>query len=73
MLVQIPAFSLIAKSINHDSRVIALEPVHRVFQKLKTNMAINQFNTECLELAASNFTGEAVIYDTGGDIFIPLR
>lgn len=60
-------YSLIAKSINHDSRVIALEPVHRVFQKLKTNMAINQFNTECLELAASNFTGEAVIYDTGGE------
>jgi len=60
-------YSLIAKALNHNAKVIALEPVQRVFQKLKTNMAINEFNTECLELAASNFTGEAIIFDTGGE------
>lgn len=52
-------YSLIAKAINHDSKVIALEPVHRVFKKLTTIMAINRFNTVCLVLAVSNFSGEA--------------
>ena len=42
----------------------AFEPVRRVFEKLELNNAINGYNIKCLELAASNYNGTAVIYDT---------
>ncbi len=56
-------YSLIAKSINKENHVYALEPVHRVFEKLEQNNRLNNFNILCIEKAASNFNGTATIYD----------
>lgn len=60
-------YALIAKSINPEARVYALEPVQRVFKKLVENNTLNQYDIVCLEKAASNFNGSATIYDTGGE------
>ncbi|MBE0623745.1 MAG: FkbM family methyltransferase [Burkholderiales bacterium] len=57
-------YSLIAKSVNSGSSVVAFEPVNRVYKKLCANNALNKFDTVCLEVAASNKTGSATIYDT---------
>jgi FkbM family methyltransferase len=57
-------YSLIAKAQNKKATVYALEPVKRVFEKLVINNEINDFNIKCLPVAASNYKGKAVIYDT---------
>ena len=60
-------FSLIAKAVNPASDVYAFEPVDRVFEKLEKNNTINNYNIKCEKLAASNFTGEATIYDSSAE------
>jgi FkbM family methyltransferase len=57
-------YSLIAKCLNPDAKVIALEPISRVFSRLEGNVQLNGYDIECLELAASNFDGSATVYDT---------
>lgn len=57
-------YSLIAKTVNPDSSVYAFEPVKRVFEKLKENIELNNFNIHSYEKAVSNSDGTAVIYDT---------
>lgn len=60
-------YSLLAKTINNQAKVYAFEPVSRVFQKLKYNVALNHFNIKTYELAVSNNNGTAIIYDTPTD------
>ncbi len=57
-------FCLTAQAVNPNAKVFALEPVKRVFEKLVKNTAINHYDIECLQVAASNSTGTAIIYDT---------
>jgi FkbM family methyltransferase len=57
-------YSLIAKCLNPGARVIALEPISRVFSRLRQNVLLNGYDIECLELAASDFDGTATVYDT---------
>lgn len=57
-------YSLVAKAINPTSSVYGFEPVKRVFEKFQNNCALNNFNVKCFQQAASNFDGEAIIYDT---------
>jgi FkbM family methyltransferase len=57
-------YSLIAKSINPDSKVYAFEPVARVFSKLKENISLNNYDITAIEKAVSNADGTAVIHDT---------
>jgi FkbM family methyltransferase len=57
-------YSLIAKCLNPDARVVALEPISRVFSRLERNVRLNGYDMECLELAASNLDGSATVYDT---------
>src|SRR5450432_2812252 len=56
-------YSLVAKSLNQQSKVYAFEPVKRIFQKLQYNQDLNNYDTTCLEYAASNTNGTATIYD----------
>lgn len=56
-------YSLVAKSINQKSKVFGFEPVHRVFEKFLLNCKLNNFDIHCLPYAASNYNGEAIIYD----------
>lgn len=57
-------YSLIARAINGNNTIVAIEPVSRVFKKLKHNMELNKYNVLCLDVAASDKDGEAIIYDT---------
>jgi FkbM family methyltransferase len=60
-------YSLIAKSVNSESKVHAFEPVHRVCAKLIGNIQANGFDVVCHEVAVSNYDGEAIIYDRPTD------
>jgi FkbM family methyltransferase len=57
-------YSLISKCVNPDANLYAFEPVKRVFEKLILNTQINNYDINCLEIAASNYSGDAVIYDS---------
>jgi FkbM family methyltransferase len=57
-------YSLISKAVHPAARVIAFEPVERVFKKLKHNFELNQFNVECYSKAVSDHIGQTVFYDT---------
>lgn len=56
-------YALIAKSLNPTAKVYAFEPVKRVYEKLLINNELNNFDIVCLNVAASNTDGKAVIYD----------
>lgn len=56
-------YSLIAKAVNPNAKVYAFEPVTRIFNKLKTNISLNNFDIYPIEKAISNSDGTAVIYD----------
>ena len=57
-------YSLIAKSLNPQAQVFALEPERRVLEKLKLNNQLNGYDIICIARAASNKDGTATIYDT---------
>jgi FkbM family methyltransferase len=59
-------YSLISKSLNPDSRVIAFEPVERIFNKLERNFQLNNFSIESMLMAISDHNGQAIFYDTYG-------
>jgi len=56
-------YSLLAKTINKDAKVYAFEPVKRVYDKLLKNISLNQYQIEAFEMAISNYSGKAIIYD----------
>jgi FkbM family methyltransferase len=60
-------YGLVARSVNPDARVYALEPVKRVCEKLRENNVLNDYDIVCIEKAASNSNGPAIIYDTKTD------
>ena len=55
-------YALTAKTINPRSKVYAIEPVERVFNKLQQNVNINSFDIHAEQKAASNYDGTATIY-----------
>lgn len=55
--------SLVAKSINPESRIYAFEPVKRIVEKLKFNVELNKYDINIIDKAASNSDGIATIYD----------
>lgn len=57
-------YALLAKTTNPRANVFAFEPVDRVFAKLVTNVELNGYEITCIEKAASNSDGKAIIYDT---------
>jgi FkbM family methyltransferase len=60
-------YALIAKTLRPDSSVYAFEPVKRVFNKLRANNNLNNYNIHCNELAVSNYDGEGVFYDSASE------
>lgn len=56
-------YSLIAKSLNPESKVYAFEPINRVYTKLRENNELNGYDIVCVEKAASNKDGTATVYD----------
>lgn len=56
-------YSLVASKTNKEAAVIAFEPIPRIFNRLRLNVEANALNVVMVEGAASDQTGEAVIYD----------
>lgn len=57
-------YALVAKTVNQEALVVAVEPVERVFRKLEANIALNGGGIRAFRAAASNRTGTAILYDT---------
>lgn len=60
-------YALCAKAASPGSRVVAFEPVQRVFEKLRLNCELNSFDIECFQQAASDRDGTGVIIDPPSD------
>jgi len=56
-------FALVAKAVNPDAQVIAVEPVARIFQKLLGNIALNGGRIQAVQAAVSDRTGTVILYD----------
>jgi len=56
-------FTLVAKSVNPNAKVIAFEPISRIYEKLLKNIYLNQYNAAAFDIGISNFDGEQEIYD----------
>lgn len=57
-------FWLAAAALNPRTRIVALEPVQRNYEKLVATIALNSFKIRALQIAASDFDGEAIMFDT---------
>lgn len=60
-------YSLVTKSINSSTKVYAFEPLSQMFKKLLFNNELNSYDIVCVEKAASDKNGKAIIYETGTD------
>jgi FkbM family methyltransferase len=59
-------YSLAAAALNPRARIVAIEPVSRIYEKLAANIALNHFDIYALQMATSDADGEAILFDTGG-------
>lgn len=57
------AYALAAAALNPSARILAMEPVQRVFEKLEKNVALNGFGIIVVSRAASSTNGVAVLHD----------
>lgn len=57
-------YSLLAKATNENCRVYSFDPVVRVYEKLIENIWLNNYDVNAFQIALSNNTGTAIIYDT---------
>ena len=60
-------YALVAHCVNPVATVIAVEPVERVYHRLQRNVELNGGNITVEQLAASDTTGVAILYDQPGD------
>jgi len=60
-------FALAAMAANPSANVTAIEPVARVFDRLRANERLNDYDLHLQPWAASDFSGEAIIFDTEAD------
>lgn len=56
-------YSLIAKSENKNAKIYAFECVDRVFDVLKKNVALNNYDISCFNQAVSNYDGAGSFID----------
>ena len=60
-------YSLVARTMNKEAKVLAFDPVRRVFEKLKANNDLNHYDISCNLMGVSDHVGEAVFFDTESD------
>lgn len=60
-------YALLARCMNAQAGVLALEPLERVFRKLEHNIRLNGYTIHAQCVAASNKDGTAIIYDEPGE------
>ena len=56
-------YALIAKTVQPEATVAAVEPVQRVFSKMQANFALNPGSIHAVHAAVSDSTGTATLYD----------
>ena len=56
-----------SRAVNPRARIVAIEPVSRIYERLTANIALNHFNIRALQIAASDADGEAILFDTEGE------
>lgn len=56
-------YALTAKAVNPSAKVVAVEPVERVFRKLEGNISLNDRAVVAVNAAVSDHTGTAILYD----------
>jgi FkbM family methyltransferase len=63
-------FSLVALSANTDSRVVAFEPVPRIFQRLQEQIDLNGWTARCdaRNLAVANHSGTTTFHVPTGEL-----
>lgn len=62
-------YALAAKALAPVARVVAFEPLERMRRRLVDNAALNGFEIEAAQLAVSDRTGVASLYDVDRQIF----
>jgi FkbM family methyltransferase len=60
-------YSLVAKAVNPATKVYAFEPLKQMFTKLSFNNELNKYDIACIEKAASDRNGKAIIFETGAE------
>ncbi len=60
-------FSILGKSMNPKATVHAFEPITRIFARLKENVEMNHLDVNLHEIAMSNESGTAKIFDIASD------
>lgn len=56
-------YSLVAKTLNPDSKIYAFEPSRHTYDRLVNNNSINEFDIHCEQLAISDKNTVQVFYD----------
>jgi FkbM family methyltransferase len=60
-------YSLVAKCLNPEAKVVAFEPVERVYHKLEHNIKLNNYDITSVKKAAADNDGTAYIFDTDSE------
>jgi FkbM family methyltransferase len=56
-------YALLAQAVNPEAKVVAVEPVGRIFEKLSDNIHLNGERIRGVNAAISNYSGTAKLYD----------
>lgn len=56
-------YAMCAHAVGAQCRVVAFEPVPRIYERLLANVRRNGFDIRCVKAAASNRTGTAPLFD----------
>lgn len=59
-------YALAARAVNPVAPVIAFEPIARIAERLRTNVALNGYDIDVVEAAVSDASGTATIHDSEG-------
>jgi FkbM family methyltransferase len=57
-------YALAAAALNPEARILAVEPVPRIAEKLLANIKLNAFDISLLQAAVTDFDGSAELFDT---------
>jgi FkbM family methyltransferase len=60
-------YALTAAAINPGAKIVAIEPVQRIYQKLLANIALNTFDISAVQVAISDRDGESVLFDADAE------
>jgi FkbM family methyltransferase len=62
-------YALAARTIAPEARVVAFEPIERMYRRLVTNRDLNGYEIDAEQLAVSDRSGAATIYDAERAVF----